>query len=104
MVAVRWCEAEVRAFEYANTASNVVYVAAAVAGLRLARRRHLSSIFYVTEYALLLTFAGSVAFHGTQSWAGELLDELPMQLNGICYLLTVEHVHWLTRPPYKAAA
>ena len=99
MVAVRWCEAEVHAFEYANTLSNLVYLVAAWAGMRVARRRRLPPIYTWTEYVLLLTFIGSVVFHGTQSWAGELLDELPMQLNGICYLLTVEHVHWLTRPP-----
>lgn len=100
-VAVRWCEAETHGFEYANTASNICYVFAAVLGLRLAKRRAQKPIFIYTEYVLLITFAGSVLFHATQSWKAELFDELPMALNGICYLLTVENVHWVTRAPYK---
>ena len=33
MVAVRWCEAEVRAFEWTNTLSNLVFAITIVAGV-----------------------------------------------------------------------
>ena len=37
MVAVRWCEAEVRNFEVANTLSNGIFAITAYVGWRLAK-------------------------------------------------------------------
>ncbi|KAH8055506.1 N-acylsphingosine amidohydrolase [Aureococcus anophagefferens] len=88
-VAVRWCEAEVRAHEYANTASNVAFVAVAVAGLRDCRSRRLPRPFVAAELSLCVVAVGSVLFHGTKTWLGELLDEVPMLGLAVVYLWTV---------------
>jgi hypothetical protein len=88
-VAIRWCEAEVRAHEYANTASNVAFVAFAVAGLRDCRSRRLPRPFVAAELSLCVVAVGSVLFHGTKTWLGELLDEVPMLGLAVVYLWTV---------------
>ena len=99
--AIRFCEAEVRSFEYVNVASNLAFLVSAVLGLRLARRRGLDRTFYLVELALIVVFVGSVIFHSTQSWYGELLDEIPMSVLALCYLYTLDGVHRLTRPPWR---
>ena len=101
-VAIRWCESEVRDFEWSNTLSNGSFLVAALAGLRIARRRRLPATFLAAEAALVIVFAGSVAFHATAggSWFAELLDEIPMGLLAFTYLLTVKDVHAWTRPPH----
>ena len=82
MVAVRWCEAEVRAFEWTNTFSNLIFAITAYVGWRLAKERGLPFEFVAAELLLIVVFVGSVLFHGTAgaSWRAELLDELPMML------------------------
>jgi hypothetical protein len=95
--AIRWCEASVRSVEYVNTFSNAAYVVAAILGLRAARKCELPLAFYLTEYALLVVACGSFLFHFTQSWRAEVLDELPMSALALCYLYTLQQLHWLTR-------
>ena len=99
--AIRWCEASVRPVEYANTASNLAFVVAAVAGLRRARACRLPRAFYAAEVALLVVACGSVLFHYTQSWRYEVADELPMSLLAVAYLCTISDLHWLTRGRFR---
>ena len=91
MVAVRWCEAEVRDFEWTNTASNLVFLVAAYEGWRVAKKKRLPVEFVVAEWLLVVVFVGSVLFHGTagHSWRAELLDEIPMVLLAHAYLWSV---------------
>ena len=79
MAAVRWCEAEVRDFEWTNTASNLVFlVRKAYEGWRVAKKKRLPVEFVVAEWLLVVVFVGSVLFHGTAgiSWRAELLDDI----------------------------
>ena len=101
MVAVRWCEAEVRAFEWTNTFSNLIFAITAYVGWRLAKERGLPFEFVAAELLLIVVFVGSVLFHGTAgaSWRAELLDELPMMLLAHAYLWSVRDIHPWTRPP-----
>ena len=101
MVAVRWCEAEVRSFEVANTLSNGIFAITAYVGWRLAKERGLPFEFVAAEILLIVVFVGSVLFHGTAgaSWRAELLDELPMMLLAHAYLWSVRDIHPWTRPP-----
>ena len=101
MVAVRWCEAEVRAFEWTNTLSNGIFAITAYVGWRLAKERGLPFEFVAAEILLIVVFVGSVLFHGTAgaSWRAELLDELPMMLLAHAYLWSVRDIHPWTRPP-----
>ena len=101
MVAVRWCEAEVRAFEWTNTLSNGIFAITAYVGWRLAKERGLPFEFVAAELLLIVVFVGSVLFHGTAgaSWRAELLDELPMMLLAHAYLWSVRDIHPWTRPP-----
>ena len=101
MVAVRWCEAEVRAFEWTNTFSNLIFALTAYVGWRLAKERGLPFEFVAAELLLIVVFVGSVLFHGTAgaSWRAELLDELPMMLLAHAYLWSVRDIHPWTRPP-----
>ena len=101
MVAVRWCEAEVRSFEVANTLSNGIFAITAYVGWRLAKERGLPFEFVAAELLLIVVFVGSVLFHGTAgaSWRAELLDELPMMLLAHAYLWSVRDIHPWTRPP-----
>ena len=101
MVAVRWCEAEVRSFEVANTLSNGIFAITAYVGWRLAKERGLPFEFVAAELLLIVVFVGIVLFHGTagHSWRAELLDELPMMLLAHAYLWSVRDIHPWTRPP-----
>ena len=101
MVAVKWCEAEVRTFEWTNTFSNLIFAITAYVGWRLAKERGLPFEFVAAELLLIVVFVGSVLFHGTAgaSWRAELLDELPMMLLAHAYLWSVRDIHPWTRPP-----
>ena len=59
MVAVRWCEAEVRDFEWTNTFSNSVFSITAYVGWRLAKERRLPIEFVAAEWLLVVVFVGS---------------------------------------------
>lgn len=80
---VNWCEADYAVHssvaEFWNTASSLAMV---VAGwLLLARHREalaLEARFVVTAVGVVVVGVGSMAFHATLSYWGQLLDELPM--------------------------
>ena len=58
MVAVRWCEAEVRSFEWTNTFSNLIFALTAYVGWRLAKDRGLPFEFVAAELLLIVVFVG----------------------------------------------
>ena len=70
MVAVRWCEAEVRDFEWTNTASNLVFAITAYVGWRAREEAGLPFEFVAAELLLVVVFVGSVLFHGTAGIRG----------------------------------
>ena len=105
---VVWCEAVTSAYvgshsivEACNSASSAVYIMAGAVGLLMSKG--LNRSFHFTEAMLILVGVGSICFHATASLAGELLDELPMSLLAFGYVLQLDGMHWLTRPPRRRA-
>ena len=45
---------------------------------------------------------GSISFHMTRSYIGELLDEIPMSLLAYGYLISTAGMHAMTRKPYQS--
>ena len=101
---INWCEQDYVVTyylaEFVNTISNVppifVSVAALIAGsivvhekIGLNGKRLLQPWIVLLAYiAPIVVFCGSFVFHSTLTYAGQLLDELPM-IYGICYF------HWM---------
>ena len=113
---VEWCEALVMrnsggfgsnlVREPMNTVSNAAFFLFATLGLaRLANQTQLPRAMLATEATLLLVGLGSVLFHATASYLGELLDEFPMSIMAIGYLECLRGIHPLTRSPrfYQAS-
>ena len=102
---IEWCEhtlssingsAVAAVAEPLNSASNAVYAVAALAGLRRARARKLPAAFWLAELLLVVVGFGSALFHATRSYAGELLDELPMSCLAAAYLFCTAGTHALS--------
>ncbi|KAJ9471455.1 putative alkaline ceramidase dcd3B [Diplonema papillatum] len=98
--AVDWCEDNYRVTvyvaEFFNTLSSLPMVLLAAYALLLsARRQHTrSTLFY--NIACVLTMAvgaGSMAFHGTLTHAGQVLDEVPMLWCICSFILVLVVVH-----------
>ncbi len=86
MSLVEWCEATVSRYEYSdyisefsNSISNLAFV---VVGFYSSGKNP------QCDYAICLIGVGSFIFHATESYYGQLLDELPMSLLAYLYLST----------------
>jgi len=107
---VVWCEAIVQGYkshpsiaEFWNTTTSVVFFCiAGTFGLARAWRQGYSQAHLFSDVLLVVVGIGSAFFHATQSYAGELLDEVPMSIMAVGYLLCVNRMHWLTTPPHRA--
>eukprot|EP01062_Namystynia_karyoxenos_P074304 TRINITY_DN71187_c0_g1_i1.p1 TRINITY_DN71187_c0_g1~~TRINITY_DN71187_c0_g1_i1.p1 ORF type:complete len:276 (+),score=62.94 TRINITY_DN71187_c0_g1_i1:85-912(+) len=88
-----WCEPNYRVTPYVaefwNTLSSVPIVIGAVIFIRVAYRLRYESRFYGGGAAVAVIGAGSVAFHGTLTRAGQILDELPMLWCALFFLWIV---------------
>jgi len=83
MSLVEWCEATVSRYEYSdyiseftNSVSNLAFV---VVGFYSSGKNP------QCDYAICLIGVGSFIFHATESYYGQLLDELPMSLLAYFY-------------------
>ncbi len=86
MSLVEWCEANVSRYEYShyisefsNSVSNLAFVVVSF---------YSSGKNPQCDYAICLIGVGSFIFHATESYYGQLLDELPMSLLTYFYLST----------------
>jgi hypothetical protein len=86
MSLVEWCEATVSRYEYSdyiseftNSVSNLAFVIVSF---------YSSGKNPQCDYAICLIGVGSFIFHATESYYGQLLDELPMSLLAYLYLST----------------
>eukprot|EP00440_Ansanella_granifera_P057878 gb/GFBE01062741.1/.p1 GENE.gb/GFBE01062741.1/~~gb/GFBE01062741.1/.p1 ORF type:complete len:245 (+),score=20.49 gb/GFBE01062741.1/:1-735(+) len=106
---VGWCEFVVQPHAYAfqvgefwNTSSSIAfYCTAGMYGLWRTFSNSYPGPYIYCNAMLVVVGLGSALFHGTQSYAGEMLDELPMSLMAFGYMLSVDEMHWLTQKPYK---
>ena len=101
---VEWCEGFTHAFavvpwcaEFANTVSNLSFVAVACIGWRRCLRQALPASFKYTETVIFFVAVASALFHTTQDPRAEFLDEMSMTLLGTGYLLVLRNRHACTR-------
>ncbi|GAB5359638.1 hypothetical protein AAMO2058_000560400 [Amorphochlora amoebiformis] len=79
---IDWCERNYvfssYIAEFWNTISNFAIIALAWYGLVQARKYRLEMRFVMCYLSLMIVGIGSTIFHCTLSYAGQMLDELPM--------------------------
>ncbi|GMI16561.1 hypothetical protein TrLO_g720 [Triparma laevis f. longispina] len=103
-----WCEYVVSPYsvstliaEWVNTWTNVFYPIVALYGLqRLSSVPSTSPFLKLSELILIVVSVGSFCFHAAPSAFTELLDEFPMILLALSYLLCLTNKHALLRPPF----
>ena len=109
---VDWCEENYLHTHYVaewwNFLSSVPMVVYGGFGLGCCARFGLERRFWACYVALMLVGTGSMAFHGTLTWWGQALDELPMIYGSTAFFYTVVEADlaetrrpWL---PYAEAA
>mmetsp|Transcript_1839 Transcript_1839/g.5410 ORF Transcript_1839/g.5410 Transcript_1839/m.5410 type:complete len:239 (-) Transcript_1839:91-807(-) len=108
---VEWCEAATHAFtvtphiaEFWNCVSNVCFIVVGFASMRHNLRLRMPWAFVAADSMLMVVGLGSVIFHATQSWFGEILDELPMSILALFYFWCIKDLHWLTSKPYDSVS
>ena len=93
---IDWCESnyEVSYYvaEFWNTLSNLLIIVLTVAGFHFARRDALERRYLVSHLALLGVGLGSVLFHGTLRFGGQLMDEIPMIYMVACLVYVMREV------------
>jgi len=101
---VEWCEAVSSAYgsspvvaEFWNTASNLPFLCVAMLGYMRASKNNLPRPFFALEITLMVVGLGSATFHATQTYTGELLDEMPMSAVALCYLWSLKGLHKYTQ-------
>ena len=94
---VEWCEAHTDRYaispyisEMTNTISNLSFLYVAYL-LSFYKSQH--PIFWQCNLALVCVGLGSAIFHATETFAGEIADELPMSVLMYYYLAIACHVH-----------
>ena len=92
---VEWCEAYTSPYtysenilEFTNTFSNLAFVIVAFSSIY--EFNH--PLFHKCNIALLLVGIGSSIFHATDTYVGQVLDELPMSILTYYYLYIVYHI------------
>jgi len=80
-------------WEFWNTVSSLVISAVGVLGLLTARRTQLPASLKVLYTVLIGIGLGSAYFHGSQSHAGQLCDELPMMVFVLVLFYNLVSVH-----------
>jgi len=79
---IDWCERNYviswYIAEYWNALSSFIILLTALAGVLQVQRRHLEFRFGLFHGSIILVGLGSVAFHGTLNYFGQMGDELPM--------------------------
>ena len=83
MSLVEWCEATVSRYEYSNYISEFTNSVSNLAFIIVSF--YSSGKHPQCDYAICLIGVGSFIFHATESYAGQLLDELPMSLLAYFY-------------------
>ena len=94
---VEWCEAHTDRYaispyisEMTNTVSNLSFLYVAYL-LSFYKSQH--PIFWQCNCVLVCVGLGSAIFHATETFAGEIADELPMSILMYYYLAIACHVH-----------
>uniref|UniRef100_A0A7S1UKI8 Alkaline ceramidase n=1 Tax=Phaeomonas parva TaxID=124430 RepID=A0A7S1UKI8_9STRA len=97
---IEWCEGVVSRYQYlehvsevGNTFTSLLYIVPALLMARRHRRHGLPFWFTYTEFWMCVVGLGSALFHGTESYLGEMLDEVPMSFLALGYLLQIENRH-----------
>ena len=79
---IDWCEHNYAyspyIAEFWNTVSNFLLVVASLYGLWICSRERLEMRFYVLYALVMIIGLGSLAFHGTLTFVGQFMDEVPM--------------------------
>ena len=92
---VEWCEAYTDQYsysnyiaEYSNTISNLAFIFISL--LSIYQFNH--KLFQRCNITLLLVGVGSAVFHATDTYLGQVLDELPMSILMYYYISIVCHL------------
>ena len=100
-----WCESNYvhsdHIAEWYNFLSSIPMILCGFFGVWMCARYRLEPRFWTCYTALLIIGVGSCLFHGTLTWWGQALDELPMIYGSTAYFYTVveaEYAH--TRRPW----
>ncbi|EKX39781.1 hypothetical protein GUITHDRAFT_143177 [Guillardia theta CCMP2712] len=100
---VVWCEGVTHLHRFSpliaemfNTISNIATLMAAGYGLTRARRKRLPRAFGFSDLCLLSVGLGSMVFHATRSFYGEMMDELPMSAMAFGYMWCLKGTHKYT--------
>lgn len=90
--------------EFWNTATSLLfYPLGGILSIWLAQSKGSPWPFTYAGVMLIVVGIGSAVFHATQSYGGEMLDELPMAIMGLSYMWCMADLHWSTSTPYKGA-
>jgi hypothetical protein len=88
-------------YQFFNTTSNIVFINVGLAGMYMRLNRSLPWYFAAADIMIIIVGIGSAIFHGTQTYIGQLLDELPMSILGCFHVMVLRGSHWVLSYPYE---